>query len=58
MKKYNIKHNIGRAKYVVNYYNGKKHNDDSEFWDIKIFSNKRGLTAFIKSLKAEGYVEN
>jgi hypothetical protein len=58
MKKYNIKYNIGRAKYVVNYYNGKKHNDDSEFWDIEIFSNKRGLTAFIKSLEAEGYIEN
>lgn len=42
--------NIGRAKYVVNYYTGKKHKDNSDFYDIKIFSNKQKKNQFIKSL--------
>ena len=46
----NISHNIGHAKYVVNYYDGKKHKDGSKFFDIAIFSNKKKMNKFIKSL--------
>ena len=42
--------NIGKAKYVVNYYQGKKHDDGSEFWDIAIFKSKIKMHQFIKTL--------
>lgn len=42
--------NIGKAKYVVNYYTGKKHADGSDFYDVKIFHNKRRKAAFIATL--------
>ena len=48
---YNIMYNVGRAKYLVNYYTGKKHKDGSKFFDIKIFKNKKKMNMFIKSLK-------
>ena len=58
MKNFNIKTNIGKAKYVVNFHDGeKKHNDGSPFYDIAIFSNKKELNKFVNSLKAENYVE-
>ena len=57
MKKYNIMHNVGRAKYVVNFHDGvKTHSDGSEFFDIAIFSNKKKMKDFIKSLKVDGYI--
>jgi len=43
--------NVGTAKYVVNYYNGKKHKDGSDFYDIATFKNKRKKDNFIKELK-------
>jgi hypothetical protein len=53
---YNIQHNIGRAKYVVNYYDGfKTHKDGSKFFDIAIFRNKPSLRAFVSQLNASGY---
>lgn len=45
--------NVGRAKYVVIYYNGKKHKDGSDFYDIAIFSNKKKKNAFIKELQKQ-----
>jgi len=43
--------NVGKAKYVVSYSNGKKkHNDGSEFFDIAIFHNKKVKNQFIKEL--------
>ncbi len=42
--------NVGHAKYVVNYYTGKKHPDGSKFYDIAIFKNKRKKNAFIRLL--------
>jgi hypothetical protein len=58
MKRYNIQYNIGKAKYVINYHNGiKKHKDNSDFFDIAIFKNKKEFNSFEKTLICEGYVE-
>lgn len=59
MKDYNIMYNVGKCKYLVNYHNGVSiHADESKFYDIATFSNKRKFDIFITSLKAKGYVEN
>lgn len=58
MKLYNIKYNIGKAKYVINYHDGiKTHPDGSKFYDIVIFSNKRKLKSFVSDLQKNGYIE-
>lgn len=50
--------NIGSAKYTVNFHDGvKTHKDGSQFFDIRIFKNKKKRDQFIKELKAEGYKE-
>ena len=55
-KEYNIQYNIGHAKYVVNFHDGKKtHNDGSKFFDIEIFKNKVKLEKFEKELASKGY---
>jgi len=57
-KKYNIKYNIGKCKYLLSFHDGiQKHKDDSEFFDIRTFKNKIYLNNFIKELKTEGYIE-
>jgi len=49
---------IGKAKYTVNFHDGmKKHSDGSDFFGIEIFKNKKKRDAFVKSLRAAGYVE-
>lgn len=59
MKKFYIQHNIGKAKYVVNHHNGEKKNEDeSEFFDIAIFHNKKKLSKFTNELKDNGYKES
>ena len=55
---YNIQNNIGKAKYVVNYYRGKKHKDGSKFWDIAIFKSKHKMNQFIKTLKEPKRISN
>lgn len=58
MKKFNLMYNVGKAKYVVNYHDGiKKHKDNSLFYDLGIFKNKKNFNSFIKKLKLEGYKE-
>ena len=58
MKRFNIRHNIGKAKYVVNHCDGvKTHSDGSPFFDISIFSNKKKLAVFTKELIDDGYIE-
>jgi len=47
---YNLKYNVGKAKYLLSYYTGKKHTDGSKFFDIKIFKNKKKLNEFLKEL--------
>lgn len=55
-KSYNVMYNVGKVKYLVNYHNGIKfHKDNSKFYDIKPFSNKKELNKFIKQLDSEGY---
>ena len=50
--------NIGKAKYVVNFHAGtEKHNDGSDFFDIRIFSNRVKKDRFIRALKANGFKE-
>ncbi len=57
-KIFNEKFNIGKSKYVVSFHNGSNwHKDGSEFFDTRIFSNKRKKDAFIKSLIKQGYRE-
>jgi len=57
MKQFYEQSNIGLAKYVVNFHDGKKkHKDGSNFFDIRIFKNKKNLKAFIKSLLNMQYV--
>lgn len=56
MKLYNINYNIGRVKYVVNFYDGiKKYKDGSNFYDIRLFSNKKKMNAFVSELLKDGY---
>lgn len=58
-KEFYIREGIGKAKYVVSFHNGiKKHNDGSDFYDIKIFKNKDSLEKFRQSLLKRGYTEN
>ena len=59
IKRFDIMHNIGRAKYVVNSHDGtKKYEDGSDFFDIATFKNKKKLGSYIKELKNNGYIEN
>ena len=56
VKLYNTTFGVGTAKYVVNFHDGiKRHKDGSRFYDIRIFSNKKGMEKFIKELEKEGY---
>jgi hypothetical protein len=48
---YQINYNVGKAKYIISYYTGKKHKDGSKFFDIKIFKNKKDFNDFLKEMK-------
>ena len=57
-KTYNTISNVGKAKYVVNFHDGKKtHKDGSRFYDMSIFKNAKDLESFEKQLKSKGYVK-
>lgn len=57
-KVFNTKLNVGKAKYVVSYHDGKKTNKDgSPFYDMAIFKNMKDFMNFKKKLKSEGYKE-
>lgn len=57
-KNFNTKYNVGRAKYVINYHDGKKtHKDGSPFYDIATFKNMKDFLAYKKKLNSEGYKE-
>jgi hypothetical protein len=54
---YYITNGIGKAKYTVSHHNGTDtHKDGSPFYGIAIFKSKTSQAAFIKTLRAEGYV--
>lgn len=58
VKKYSIKYNVGKVKYLVSYHDGvKKHKDGSDFYDIKCFKNKIKLNKFVKELQSQNYRE-
>ena len=58
MKKFFVLSGIGKAKYVVNYHNGiDKHKDGSDFYDVRIFRNKKLLHIFLDKLRKDGYSE-
>ena len=48
---YYVQHNIGRAKYVLNYYDGiKQHADKSPFYDVLVFKSKAALNLKLREL--------
>jgi hypothetical protein len=54
MQNINVLNNVGKAKYVVIYWDGKKkHKDNSNFEDIRIFKNKKDLNAFLEVIKCQ-----
>jgi hypothetical protein len=56
MKRYYIHYNVGKVKYMVSFHNGiSKHNDGSDFFDIRCFKNKIKLNQFISDLGNQGY---
>lgn len=56
MKTFYRMDNIGKAKYTINYHDGKStHKDGSPFFGIKIFNNKKELIGFENKLISEGY---
>ena len=54
MQNIKVLQNVGKAKYVVSYWDGKsKHNDGSNLEDIRIFKNKKDLNAFLEVIKCQ-----
>lgn len=59
MKRFCVHYNVGRAKYLVSFHDSnKKHPDGSDFFDVKLFKNKKKLGTFLKELRNGGYVED
>ena len=55
-KRFKRQDGIGKSKYTISYHDGKKkHKDGSDFFDIKIFKNKKDLSDFVGSLVKQGY---
>ena len=58
VKRFNVKYNVGKIKYLVSFHNGKKkHKDGSDFFDVACFKNKQKLNAFINDLLKQGYID-
>ena len=58
-KTYYVMHNIGHARYCLNFHDGEKtHKDGSPFFDLNIFSNKKNLARKVKELQRAGYTES
>lgn len=56
MKEFHIHYGIGTAKYLLSFHDGiKKHEDGSDFFDIRIFKNKKLLKMFVNNLLSNGY---
>jgi hypothetical protein len=56
MKRFNLKFNVGKVKYLVSYHDGqKRHKDGSDFFDIVSFKNKQKLNNFVSALLIDGY---
>jgi hypothetical protein len=51
-------YNVGKVKYLVSHHDGiEKHNDGSDFFGIKCFTNKRKMVDFLVELEKRGYVD-
>ena len=47
-----------KSKYLLDFHDGvKTHKDGSEFYELRIFSNKKKMEKFIKELENNGYKE-
>jgi hypothetical protein len=58
MKRFKILYNIGKSKYAVSFHDGaSKHRDGSDFFDLRIFKNKRSMFQFVAELCGNGYAE-
>ena len=57
MKRFNIQYGVGKTKYLVSFHDGiKKNEDGSDFFDCRIFKNKKKLNSFLKVLWNDGYI--
>jgi len=57
MRHYYQTDNVGRCRYSVSFHDGHStHTDGSPFYDLRIFSRRRDVEAFITVLRREGYV--
>lgn len=55
---YYVMYNVGKTKYLLNYWNGTDtYSDNSPFYDIICFNNKLKLRNKIKELEKFGYIE-
>jgi len=55
-KRFSVQYGVGSTKYLVNFHDGvKRHGDGSDFFDVRIFKNKKKLKDFITSLVKDGY---
>jgi hypothetical protein len=53
---FNTQYNIGHNKYIVNYHdNTQTHKDNSKFYNIRIFKNKKKLKQFQQELLKKRY---
>ena len=53
-----VQQSVGKARYVVSFHDGtKRHKDGSPFYDIRICHNAKEKDIFVRSLKAQGFIE-
>jgi hypothetical protein len=58
-KTYREHSNIGAAKHVISFHDGKKkHEDGSDFYDIKIFRSQKEKQTFVRELDGQGYTNH
>ena len=57
-KRFHTQYGVAKTKYLVSFHNGiKKYSDGSDFFDVKIFKNKKKLKIFTDDLRNNGYIE-
>lgn len=57
-KTFRVEQNVGRVRHLVTFHDGaKQHQDGSPFFELRTFRNKRECARFVRTLKAQGYIE-
>ena len=57
-KRFKVGFNIGNAKYVISFHDGKsKHKDGSDFFGIETFRNQKDFEKGQNDLRRQGYIE-